>query len=101
MGLANHKSFIGRDDEELESLKAQRRPGRPPSSQEDRLRHRKEDEQREYRSGFWVPELRDEQSRLKLERWNGEWAALNTLKFVRIDSGGGIKPSSFPPKGLS
>ena len=65
------------------------------------MRHRRENEQREYRSGFWVPELRDAESRLKLERWNGEWAALNTLTFVRIVSEGGIKPSSFPPKGLS
>ena len=86
---------------ELDSLKAERRRGRPPSSQEDRLRHRKEDELREYKSGFWAPDLRDEESRLRLERWNGEWAALNALTFVRIVSGGRIKPSSFPPKGLS
>lgn len=99
--MADCRSFIAREDEELESLKARRRPGRPATSHEDSLSHRKENEQREYRAGFWIPELRDEESRSRLERWNGEWAALNTLTFVRIDSGGGIRPSSFPPKGLS
>lgn len=101
MHVADCSSYIARDDEELEVLKAQRRPGRPPSTQEDRLRHRVENDEAEYRSGFWIPDVRDEDVRVKLSRWSGEWSALNTLKFIRIASGGGIKPSSFPPKGLS
>ena len=56
---------------------------------------------REYRAGFWVPDIGDEDGRTRLERWNGEWAGLNALKFVRVVEAGGIRPSSFPPKGLS
>ncbi|RMZ84212.1 hypothetical protein DV738_g474, partial [Chaetothyriales sp. CBS 135597] len=70
---------------------------------EERIVNRKEAEMREYRAGFWVPDLRDEQGRAKLERWAGEWSGLNTLNFVRVvkGEGGAVKTSSFPPKGLS
>ncbi|KAL2404938.1 hypothetical protein ABEF95_016990 [Exophiala dermatitidis] len=95
------QSFIDREDEQLAEAKAQRRPGRPPTKLEDQITLRKDAEEREFRGGFWVPELRNEQSRAKLERWAGEWGGLNTLDFVRVVRSGTIKPSSFPPKGLS
>jgi len=82
-------------------LKAQRRAGRPSSTKEDQIRQQKDAEQREFRAGFWVPDIMDEESREKLERWGGDWAGLNTLRFVRVVEGGGIKQSTFPPKGLS
>lgn len=44
--------YIGRDDEELEQLKAKRRPGRPASTQQDTLQQRIDNEKREYKSGF-------------------------------------------------
>ncbi|EHY58753.1 uncharacterized protein HMPREF1120_06756 [Exophiala dermatitidis NIH/UT8656] len=95
------QSFIDREDEQLAEARAQRRPGRPPTKLEDQITLRKDAEAREFRGGFWVPELRNEQSRAKLERWAGEWGGLNTLDFVRVVKSGTIKPSSFPPKGLS
>lgn len=94
-------SFIDREDEELAEAKAQRRPGRPASKQEDQITQRKDAEEREFRSGFWVPDLRNDDCRQKLERWAGSWAGLNTMDFVRIVKEGEIKASSFPPKGLS
>ncbi|KAJ9603862.1 translation machinery-associated protein 16 [Cladophialophora chaetospira] len=92
------QSFIGREDDELAEAKKQRRPGRPPTKTEERISQRKDAEDRESRGGFWVPELRDEESRLKVERWTGDWGGLNTLSFVRVVKSGPIKPSSFPPK---
>lgn len=94
-------SFIDREDEELAEAKQQRRPGRPPTKTEERISQRKEAEEREFRAGFWVPELRNEDSRSKVERWAGEWGGLNTLDFVRVVKAGDIKTSSFPPKALS
>lgn len=94
-------SFISRDDEELEEIRSQRRPGRPASKAEERLAEAKDAEEREHKGGFWVPDLRDEDSRSKLEGWNGDWAGLNSLHFVRVVKKGDIKPSTFPPKGLS
>lgn len=95
------QSFIDREDEQLEEAKSQRRPGRPRTKIEEDIILRKDDEEREFKSGFWIPDLRDEEGRLKLERWVGDWGGLNTLKFIRVVRDGDIKPSSFPPKGLS
>ena len=94
-------SFIARSQSELTVVKTQRRPGRPASKVEDRLQQRVDDEEGELRSGFWVPDLRDEVTRDRLGRWGGEWAGLNTLGFVRVVKGGAIRESKFPPKGLS
>ncbi|OAL39680.1 hypothetical protein AYO20_01077 [Fonsecaea nubica] len=95
------QSFIDREDEELAEAKQQRRPGRPPTKLEEKITQRKETEEREFRAGLWVPELRNDESREKVERWAGEWGGLNTLDFVRVVKSGGIRPSSFPPKALS
>lgn len=93
--------YIARDDEELAGLRTQRRSGRPSSSQEDQIRHRIEMEENEFKSGFWIPDLRDDEGVRKLRAWNGNWSSLNTLKFVRISRESGIRASTFPPKGLS
>ncbi len=93
--------YIARDDEEVEALKAQRRPGRPSSSLEDQLRHRIEAEEKEFNSGFWIPDVRDEEGARKLRAWNQDWSSLNTLKFARIGKDAGMRASTFPPKGLS
>lgn len=95
------ESYIGREDAELEEVKAERRPGRPMSKVEERITSRKDAEEREFKSGFWIPDLRDELGREKLERWSGDWAGLNTLKVIRITQDGTVKASSFPPKGES
>ncbi|OCT52877.1 Translation machinery-associated protein 16 [Cladophialophora carrionii] len=95
------QSFVDREDDELAEAKAERRPGRPPTKAEERISQRKEAEEREFRAGFWVPELRNQESRTKVERWVGEWGGLNTLDFVRVVKGGSIKPSNFPPKANS
>lgn len=95
------QSFVAREDEELEEVKAERRPGRPPSKIEERINGRKDAEEREFNSGFWIPDLRDQDGRDKLDKWSGDWAGLNTLKFIRITKEGVVKASSFPPKGQS
>ena len=94
-------SFIDREADELAEAREQRRPGRPPTKAEERILQRKEAEDHELRAGFWVPELRNQESRAKVERWAGAWGGLNTLDFIRVLKSGDIKPSSFPPKGLS
>jgi len=48
-----------------------------------------------------VPDIRDKASRQKLEKWNGQWAGMNTLKFVRVVKDAAVRDSSFPPKGMS
>lgn len=99
--LLTRLSFTTRSDDELVDIKAQRRPGRPPSKAEEQLQSQLDAEQREFKTGFWVPDLRDEEGRNKLEAWSGDWAGLNSLKYIRVMKGGSVRTSSFPPKGLS
>lgn len=94
-------SYLSRHDEELAELKSQRRPGRPSSTREDLLQQFMTTEDREYNGGVWIPEMQDEGNLRILQEWNGEWTALNTLKYVRLSRDGTIQKSSFPPKGLS
>ena len=92
---------LARNDEEMDSLKAERRPGRPASNRQTLLEDLKKTEQREYDSGFWLPNLQDEETLVKLDQWRGDWIGLGILRFVRIDRAGVIKESQFPPRGAS
>jgi translation machinery-associated protein 16 len=71
------EDYLGRDDEELAKLKAERRPGRPANTRETLLKQHQQVEQGEYTSG------------------------LATIRPVRITRDGVKKESSFPPKGMS
>jgi translation machinery-associated protein 16 len=95
------EDYLGRDDEDLAKLKAERRAGRPPATRQTLLELQRHTEQDEYASGFWVPDLEDVANLRKLKEWNGQWAQLATLKFARISKEGFKKESSFPPKGMS
>lgn len=95
------ENYIGREDDELADAKAERRPGRPPSKVEERITERKDHEEAEWKAGFWIPDVRLQDGRDKLDRWTGDWAGLNTLKFIRMTKDGVVKDSSFPPKGMS
>lgn len=94
-------SHLSRYDEELAELKGQRRPGRPSSTREDLLKQSMSTEEREYNSGFWIPDMQDEGGLAILQGWNGEWTSLNTIKYVRLSRDGTLQRSNFPPKGLS
>ncbi len=95
------EDYLGRDDEELAKLKAERRPGRPPSTRQALLEQNQSIEQGEYASGFWVPDLEDSENLKKLKEWNGQWSNLATIKFARISKEGLKVESRFPPKGMS
>ena len=98
----NFHRYIFRNEQELVSLKADRRRGRPPSKREDQIEHQIDTETKEFKSGFWIPDVRQKQDLLKLQQWSGDWSSLNTLLFARVDSErNNFRPSTFPPKGLS
>ncbi|KAF7521840.1 hypothetical protein G7054_g12324 [Neopestalotiopsis clavispora] len=91
--------FVHQYDEELNELKKARRPGRPASTKEDLLKAKINVLEKEYQSGFLTPETTTEEDALRLERWEGSWAYLTGMKWVRITSDGDPQPSSFPPRG--
>lgn len=95
------REFLSRHDAELAQLKAERRPGRPPSNRQSLLEQQIKQEALEFESGFWLPNLQDEETLVKLEAWRGEWFALAPVRFVRVAKDGGVKESQFPPRGAS
>ncbi|KIN01024.1 hypothetical protein OIDMADRAFT_103715 [Oidiodendron maius Zn] len=94
-------TFVHQYDEEFDALKKERRPGRPPSTREDLLRIKIATDLKEYENGFYLPDLTDVDNVVLLDRWEGAWSYLSTLKWVRISSDGVVHPAKFPPKGQS
>jgi len=95
------RRWLHRGDEEVKQLQDERRKGRPPSKREENLQQRFTVEEKEYRSGFWMPDITLDDVRLQLKLWNGEWSSLSSMKFVRFYEDGSKQASTFPPKGLS
>ncbi|KAL8941203.1 MAG: hypothetical protein Q9216_002380 [Gyalolechia sp. 2 TL-2023] len=94
-------SYLSRHSAELATLQSSRRPGRSTGTREDTLNQRIDAEAKEYVSGFWIPDMQDTDTLLKLKDWSGQWTNLNTLDFIRIAKDGTRHPSRFPPKGKS
>ena len=95
------KKYIERNDTEIDQLKAERRQGRPPSSRQTLFEQQRKTDEKEFESGFWLPNLQDEQTLVKLDEWQGDWVSLATFKFARVDSKGVLRESQFPPRGAS
>ncbi|PBP23094.1 hypothetical protein BUE80_DR005734 [Diplocarpon rosae] len=95
------QSFVHQNDEAFNQLKKERRPGRPASTREDVLKTKIAADEKEYENGFYLPDLTDENNVIFLDRWEGSWSYLSTLKWVRISSSGQIQEAKFPPKGES
>lgn len=95
------KDYLARGDEEIETLKAERRAGRPASTRQMILEQQRKLEEAEYESGFWMPNLQDEETLTKLDAWMGNWVGLGVMRFVRVCSDGSVRESQFPPRGAS
>ena len=93
--------YLTRNDEEIGLLKAERRPGRPASTRQSLLEDQSKTEQREYDSGFWLPNLQDEETLVKLDKWQRDWIGLGVMRYQRVDQTGAAKESQFPPRGAS
>ncbi|KFY63748.1 hypothetical protein V496_03703 [Pseudogymnoascus sp. VKM F-4515 (FW-2607)] len=93
------EEFVHQNDEEFSEVKSQRRAGRPASTREDVLRIKIAKDEKEWENGFYLPDLTIPDNAVYLDRWDGTWSYLPTLKWVTIAKNGTVKPSSFPPKG--
>lgn len=95
------EEYLARNNEELEQLNAERRPGRPPSTRFTLLEQLRDVEKKEYAGGFWMPNLQDAETLVNLDAWKGDWISLGNLRFVRVHEGSAVKESQFPPRGAS
>lgn len=92
------QNYIKRDQEEIDTLQSERRPGRPATTRQDLLTQIQDTDQKEYASGFWVPDMMDELNLKTLREFSGDWGAMNQLKYSRVAKDGTVKASLFPPR---
>ncbi|KAK3689808.1 translation machinery-associated protein 16 [Podospora appendiculata] len=88
--------FVHQFDEEYDQVRKERRPGRPASMREDLLKMRIEALLREQKDGFYMPDISNEANVVMLDRWEGSWAYLPNLVWIKISAEGTIRPSKFP-----
>ncbi|KAF5650513.1 TMA16-like protein [Fusarium tjaetaba] len=94
-------SFVHQYDEEYNEAKKARRPGRPASVKEDILKAKINILEEEYKSGFVIPDLLDNVNVNALHLWEGSWSYLTQLKWVKVNSEGQVRPTSFPSGGTN
>ncbi|KAJ1028359.1 hypothetical protein NDA16_001529 [Ustilago loliicola] len=78
------ENFLTRHNDELQELKADRRPGRPPHKRELELKEIIAKELQEYNEGFEVPDLTSTTNVKLLRDWQGDPQALPLFRMVRI-----------------
>lgn len=79
------QEFIQREYEELDELKKNRRPNRPPSNRQLLLQQKYDREMEEFKKGFLCPDLTDGHNVTTLRNWNGTLGSLNALKTIRVN----------------
>ncbi|KAJ2904112.1 uncharacterized protein MKZ38_008830 [Zalerion maritima] len=89
------EEFVHRYDEEYGSLKKARRQGRPPSVREDLLKLKVTDLKQEYEKGFFMPDLMSEEHVKQLDRFEGSWAYLSSLSWVKVSADGSVKQATW------
>lgn len=93
------EQYLSRYNDEIAQLKSERRPGRPATTRQVLLEQQVVTEAQEYAGGFWMPNLQDAETLVKLDAWEGRWLGLGNLRFIRVVKEGGVKESQFPPGG--
>ncbi|CDZ96886.1 Translation machinery-associated protein 16 [Phaffia rhodozyma] len=77
--------YLTRWDDELETLRKERRAGRPKSKREDDLEEIKRREAQEYESGFEVPDLTNPTTVTLLRSWTScDPSFLPQLRYIRV-----------------
>ncbi|KAJ6441222.1 translation machinery-associated protein [Purpureocillium lavendulum] len=95
------KGFISQYDEEYDSLKKARRPGRPGSAREDLLKMKIAALRTEFKNGFVIPDIIKDDNVKLLAEWEGSWARLTSLPWIKISSAGNVRQADFPNKGIN
>ncbi|KID78577.1 hypothetical protein MBR_03025, partial [Metarhizium brunneum ARSEF 3297] len=95
------KRFIHQYDEEYDDLKKARRLGRPATAREDLLKLKIASLEKEYQTGFVIPDVMSAEHAKNLGKWEGSWAYLTTLPWIRVSSSGQVRSAEFPSKGIN
>ena len=82
------ETFINRDNDELQTLKSERRADRPPSKRQQLLESRLKKEIHMYETGWKVPDLRTAANVSLLRLWKGGHGGLTAINFALVKKEG-------------
>ncbi|CAK7892596.1 hypothetical protein CAAN1_01S10792 [[Candida] anglica] len=88
------EGYISRYDEELETLRHDRRPGRPATSRQQILEEKVKHERQIYETGFKIPDLSNKDTVEKLRLWTGSSGGTTVMKFVHISKDMTVLPTA-------
>ncbi len=79
------REYLGRFDDELETIRAELRPGRPLPKRHDELLMLKKTEHVQYVNGtLTIPDLTDAANVASLRQWGGLQDSLSTVRIIRV-----------------
>ncbi|KAL7951390.1 translation machinery-associated protein 16 [Trichoderma barbatum] len=93
-------TYIHQYDEEHDALKKARRAGRPASTKEDLLQMKITTLEEEYTKGFLVPDITSAETVKLLDAWEGSWAYLTSIPWIKVTNTGNVRKSELPSKAL-
>ncbi|ODV77450.1 uncharacterized protein CANTADRAFT_56349 [Suhomyces tanzawaensis NRRL Y-17324] len=76
--------FIQRYDDELDQLRADRRPGRPQTNRQQILEEAVKHDRHVYETGMKIPNLTDKETVDRIRAWNGTTGGTTVMKFVHV-----------------
>ncbi|KAJ3397764.1 hypothetical protein HDV05_002877, partial [Chytridiales sp. JEL 0842] len=76
--------YISRNDDDIQTLQSQIRPGRPKPTKLLNLEMLKQADQHEYETGMKIPDLTDPKSVTALRNWEGDYNGLHLIKMVDV-----------------
>ncbi|KAH6605996.1 hypothetical protein Trco_005149 [Trichoderma cornu-damae] len=94
-------TYVHQYDEEYEGVKKTRRAGRPASTKEDLLKMKMSALEEEYNKGFLLPDITSPDSVKLLGAWEGSWAYLTTIPWIKVTNAGSVRKSELPSKALN
>ncbi|KAG9251220.1 translation machinery-associated protein 16 [Emericellopsis atlantica] len=95
------ETFIHQYEEEYNTIKKERRPGRPASSKEDLLKIKIAALKEEHEKGFHIPDVMSAESARKLDEWEGNWTSLTDVPWIKVTTNCLARPTDFPSKALA
>ncbi|KKP00574.1 hypothetical protein THAR02_07330 [Trichoderma harzianum] len=94
-------TYVHQYDEEYDAVKKTRRAGRPASTKEDLLKMKISALEEEYTKGFLIPDITTAENVKLLDAWEGSWAYLTTIPWIKVTTTGNIRKAELPSKAIN
>lgn len=78
------RAYIERNDEELEEMEKERRPGRPMTNKHQIMLEKRKYDHHIFETGFRIPDLRDLETANRMRNWNGTSGSVSAWKWALV-----------------